>query len=205
MIENLVRILGHEIAVAINLESTLHDHAFSTPSRSRESRRVSPPYPRVSFGCGLAVKSRFSPLRQPHRTLGRARIPALAAARVGNCRTRCRETGDWAEEPKDLSAVAPTAVIWPTSVGRHSSTHSGRSLQAITMADYAPFNRLSWRAESGRAGSSLDRRVDAAFECPIKRQQLRNRKGQYLGGDHPSYALHRFSQSHKCLRSSLPR
>ena len=103
VIENLVRILGHEIAVAINLESTLHDHAFSTPSRLRESRRVSPPYPRVSFGCGLAVPSRFSPLRQPHRTLGRARIPALAAARVGNCRTRCRETGDWAEEPKDLS------------------------------------------------------------------------------------------------------
>src|SRR5712675_2256695 len=22
--------------------------------------------------------------------------------RVGNCRTRCRETGDWAEEPKDF-------------------------------------------------------------------------------------------------------
>src|SRR5215472_16884671 len=43
---------------------------------------------------------------------------------------------------------------------------------------------------SGCAGSSLDRGVDAAFECPIKCQHLRISKGQDMGHDHAGYPLY---------------
>ena len=73
--------------------------------------------------------------------------------------------------------VAPIPAVRGMAIEPQGSTHSGRSLQAITMADYAPFNRLSWRAESGRcrlkSGSPCRRRVRMPYKTSAIEEQKR--------------------------------